>query len=242
VAYSPALAAVTAAFEVGAAIWVLRGSGRRAVLRTAAGILVFLAGYQIVEVAICSAAPGYGFLPRLAFTVVTWLPPLGILLAALLLGERARPARLFAYGMFALAGAIIVWIAVDRSFATLSVCNAVYAKYENPMPRFLAYSSYYWLGLLGLVSLAAYGAFRSTDAHDRRLSRQLLAGSLAFLVPAVITSEFVPATQGALPSVMCHFAIVLAIFLVRLVYLERLVYPAGKNVAAQEDEHPSAAG
>jgi len=61
---------VTAAFEIGAAVWVLRGPGRRAILRTTAAILLFLAGYQIVEVAICSVAPGYGFLPRLAFVVV----------------------------------------------------------------------------------------------------------------------------------------------------------------------------
>ncbi len=89
--YSPVLAMVTAAFEIAAAVWVLRGPGRRAILRTTAAILVFLAGYQIVEVAICSAAPGYGFLPRLAFMVVSWLPPLGILLVALLLGP-ARPS------------------------------------------------------------------------------------------------------------------------------------------------------
>jgi hypothetical protein len=69
--YSPVLAMVTAAFEIGAAVWVLRGPGRKAVLRTTAAILFFLAGYQVVEVAICSLAPGYGFLPRLAFTVVT---------------------------------------------------------------------------------------------------------------------------------------------------------------------------
>jgi hypothetical protein len=233
--YSPVLAMVTAAFEIGAAVWVLRGPGRRAVLRTTAAILLFLAGYQIVEVGICSVAPGYGFLPRLAFMVVTWLPPLGILLVARLLGPGARAARAFAYSMFAFGLGIVAWILADTSFASLSVCNAVYARYENPEPQFLVYSGFYWLGLLGLVLLSAYGAVRPRDPHDGRLSKQILTGSVSFLVPAMITSTFVPAAKGALPSVMCHFAVLLAVFLVRLVYLER------KETQGAQGDEPSPA-
>lgn len=219
--YSPVLAIGTALFEILAAAWVLSGPGRRPIVRTTAAILFFLAGYQVVEAAICSLAPGNGFLPRLAFMVVTWLPPLGILLVSFLLGPGARTARLFAYGMLALALGIELWIAFDTSFATLSVCNAVYARYDHAMPGFLAYSAYYWLGLLGLVALSAHGATRPRDAHAGRLAKLVLIGSTAFIVPAVLTSRFVPATEGALPSIMCHFAILLAIGLVRLIHLER---------------------
>jgi hypothetical protein len=233
--YSPVLAMVTAAFEIAAAVWVLRGPGRRAILSTTGAILLFLAGYQIIEVAICSAAPGYGFLPRLAFMAVSWLPPLGILLVALLLGPGARAARRFAYFMLAFAMGIVAWIAVDTSFASLSVCNAVYARYEHPMPQFLVYSGFYWLGLLGLVLLSAYGAAHPRDPHDGQLTKQILTGSVSFLVPAMITSTFVPAAKGALPSVMCHFAVLLAVFLVRLVHLER------KEVQGAESDEPSPA-
>lgn len=219
--YSPVLAIGTAVFELVSAAWVLAGPGRKAVLRTTAAILLFLAGYQIVEIGICSLAPGQSFLPRLAFMVVTWLPPLGILLVSLLLGSGARTARRSAYGMLGLALVLLFWIGLDASFAQLSVCEAVYARYDHPTPAFIAYSGFYWLGLLGLVAFAAYGAARPRDAHDGRLARLVLTGSLAFLVPAVITSSLMPAAEGALPSVMCHFAILLAAFLVRLVQLER---------------------
>jgi len=233
--HSPMLAMATATFEIAAAVWVLRGPGRRAILRTTGAILLLLAGYQIVEVAICSVAPGYGFLPRLAFMVVTWLPPLGILLVAQLLGPGARAARAFATSMFAFALGIVAWIAVDASFASLSVCNAVYARYDHPMPQFLVYSGFYWVGLLGLVFLSAYGAARPRDPHDGRLTKQVLTGAVSFLVPAMITSTFVPAAQGALPSVMCHFAILLAAFLVRLAHLER------KETQGAEGDEPSPA-
>lgn len=219
--YSPILAIATAVFEIGAAGWVLTGPGRRSIVRTTAAILLFLAGYQIVEVAICSLVPGHGFLPRLAFLVVTWLPPLGVLLVTFLLGPGARAARLFAYAMFGFALGIVVWIMFDADFATLSVCNAVYARYEHPTPAFLLYAAFYWLGLFGLVSLSAYGAAVPRDAHNGMLAKLVLIGSIAFIVPAVLTSWFVPAGEGALPSVMCHFAILLAALLVRLTYLER---------------------
>jgi len=65
------------------------------VLTAEAAILDFLAGYQIVEVGVCSLGPGHGFLPRLAFLVVTWRPPLGILVVSFLLSPSAGVARRF---------------------------------------------------------------------------------------------------------------------------------------------------
>lgn len=220
--YSPLLGIVTAAFEVLAAGWTVRGPGRRPVLRATAAILLALAAYQVVEVAICSLPPTVSFLPRLAFMIVTWLPPLGVLLVSRLLGPGARAARLTARGLFALSLGFHLWIAFDKGFATLSVCEAVYARYDHPAPAFLAYSVYYWLGLLGLVAFSAPGAARGRGGHDARLVRLVHVGALGFIVPSVIASRLVPEARGALPSILCHFAVLLAVALVRLVHQERV--------------------
>ena len=235
--YSPVLAVATAVFEVIVAGWVLAlrprgaisgGAGRRCSLsdqrviaRTTGAILLLLAGYQITEVAICADVGTAGFLPRLAFLVVTWLPALGIVLIA----QLRRPKSRFLYGsalaMLAAATGIVVWIVVDRSFATASVCNAVFARYAHAQPRFQLYAGYYWLGLLGMVALSAYGVFTSTDLHRRRLLSHVHAGTLGFVVPSILASLFVPTARGALPSIMCHFALILAIFLARMVWVLR---------------------
>jgi hypothetical protein len=89
------------------------------------------------------------------------------------------------------------------------------------MPRFTVYAGFYWIGLLGMVALSTYGARTSTDPHRRRLLTQVLAGTLGFVLPSVATSWFVPTARAALPSVMCHFALILAIFLARMIALER---------------------
>lgn len=141
--YSPVLAVLTAVFELAAAAWVLMQPGRKGIVRTTAAILVFLAGYQIIEAVLCTLAPGSPLLPRVAFMVVTWLPPLGVLLVSFLVRSGAWAVRWFAYAMFSLAAGIVMWIGIDQAFATLSVCEAVYARYDHALPGFLAYSAYY---------------------------------------------------------------------------------------------------
>src|SRR5512136_1228108 len=88
--YSPILGIATAAFEILVALWALTGPGRRDIVRITSAVLLLLAGYQLTEVLICAADPAYGFLPRLAFIDVTWLPPLGLLLCSRLFAPRSR--------------------------------------------------------------------------------------------------------------------------------------------------------
>ena len=221
--YSPVLAMATAAFELLVAGWAFATQLRtkpRGVVATTGAILLLLAGYQIAEVAICADVSASGFLPRLAFIIVTWLPPLGLLLIAQLRRPRSGPTYLSAYAVLAAAAGIVVWIAVDRSFATASVCNAVYARYAYVMPRFRVYAGFYWVGLAGMAFLSCRGAMTCRDPRRREQLVLLFAGALAFVLPSIALSWFVPATRGALPSVLCHFALLLAAFLARLVYLE----------------------
>ena len=219
--YSPGLALATALFEIAVAVWALRGPGDRSIIRTTAGILALLASYQLIEVGICANSAAAGFLPRLAFIAVTWLPPLGLLLIAKLHRPRSRMAYGNAYSMLAAAVGIVIWIVLDRGFVSSSVCSALFAHYANPMPRFALYSGFYWLGLLGMIVHSGYGVKTCRDPHRRRLLFQVFAGTLAFVLPSLVLSRYLTPAEGALPSVMCHFALILALFLTRLVYLER---------------------
>ena len=219
--YSPALAIGTAIFEVSVAIWALRGPGRKPIIRTTSAILLLLAAYQIVEVLVCTRAPVYGFMPQVAFIVVTWLPPLGLLLIAQLSSTQAHVNYAISYFMLAVAFSIVVWIAFDDRFVSDSVCNIVYAKYSSPLPRFRIYTWFYWLGLFGMVVLSALGVRNSPNSGQQRLLKSVLLGSLGFIVPGVIVTHFVAPAEGALPSILCHFALVLAIFLARLINQER---------------------
>ena len=222
--YSPILAVVTAAFEIIIAGWAFATRSEaesRGIIRTTGTILLLLAGYQLAEVAICADVAVAGFLPRLAFIIVTWLPPLGLLLIAQLRQPRSRIFGGSAYAMLAAAAGIVVWIVVDRSFASASVCNAVYARYTHAMPRFLAYSSFYWIGLAGMIGFSGHGAMTCQHARRRHQLVQVFMGTTGFVALSMLTSWFVPPARGALPSIMCHFALLLAVCLTRLIVLER---------------------
>jgi hypothetical protein len=219
--YSPALAIATALFEITVALWAFVGSGEKFIIRTTSLILVLLAGYQLTEVGICANTAAAGFLPRLAFIIVTWLPPLGLLLIAGLHRPRSRLMDGTATTMLAAALAIVAWIAIDRSFVHASVCSAVFARYTSIMPRFMVYSGFYWAGLLGMILFSGYGARTCVDQHRRRMLRYVFMGTLAFVLPSLAVSWYVPPTEGALPSIMCHFALLLAISLTRMIYVER---------------------
>jgi len=231
--YSPALAIATALFELSVAGWALRGPGRKPIIRTTSAILVLLAAYQLVEVVVCSRVPVYGFMPQMAFIVVTWLPPLGLLLIAQLSPSQSSVNYAISYFMLAVALSIVIWIALDDRFVSDSVCTIVYAKYTSPLPRFQIYAWFYWIGLFGMIVLSALGVRNAENPSQQRLLKTVLMGSLGFIVPAVILTHFVAPAQGALPSLMCHFALILAISLARLVAIERKTHGAGSLDAHQ---------
>lgn len=222
--YNPILSIATATLEVGAAIWALRGPGRKPIIYTVSAILFFLAGYQIIEAIFCTGSPvTLKFLPRLAFMVVAWLPPTGLLLVARLYPTKTHNLYYFAYAMFIFCGALVTGIAMDKSFVTATVCEIVFATYTNPTPLYQAYGIFYQSGLFSMLLLSAYGVTICEDHHQRLLLGQVLLGSIAFIVPALVTVAVLPIADNALPSILCHFALLLALFFIRLVFIERKV-------------------
>jgi hypothetical protein len=221
--YSPLLAIVTGILELLAGIYVFFGlrTGRKRILVPVGMIFLFLAGYQFAEVAVCSNL-GKKIWTQLAFFDITWLPPLGLWLAARLSGPRNRWMKTAAAVDFALAAAFSIWILADPGSITKSVCELVIARYF-PVARFdFAYALFYQASLLVTIFGAAAGMAFSADLILRKHLASLQMGLLGFIFPAFavrILSD--DADGGLMPSVMCHFAIVLAAALFVLVLREK---------------------
>jgi hypothetical protein len=220
--YSPALAVVTGVLELAAAAYALAGPGRKTVLRPVAAILLLLAGYQFVEVAVC-AHPAVPIYSRLAYLVITWLPPFGLWLAAVLDERRTRTLGGVASFYSAAAAGLSVWIAVASGVIDRSVCEAVLARYFPTAPFDLAYAVYYQTGLVAVVFGSGIAMASAGDGVARKHLANLQLGVLGFIFPslAVRLLDSGPGRGDALPSVMCHFAVVLAASLVGLVARER---------------------
>ncbi len=221
--YNPLLSIFTAALEIGGAIWALRGPGRKPIIRTTASILLFLAGYQIVEAVFCTGMLPFtgSLLPRLAFIVVAWLPPMGVLLIARLYPTSSRILHWYANALFIFCAALVAGIAANKNFVSESVCLIVFARYTNPTPLYQTYGMFYQLGLISMLFISAYGVTVCDERHSRLLLGQVLLGSLAFIIPSLAVVAIIPVANNALPSILCHFALLLALFLMRLVTIEQ---------------------
>jgi len=219
--YSPLLSLLTAAFEIGAAIWVLRGPGERRFLRTVAAILVVLAGYQLAEVVVC-ANPERLFWSRLAFCDIVWLPPLGLALLVNYAGAVPAWVRRVVQASFVYAAVMCVWVFLDPANISGTVCSTVLAMYRHDALAFhIVYGGFYEVGMLALIIGPGVVMRGMDDPRRRALLADLQFGVVGFVFPAFITQISWKAIDPALPSLMCHYAIVLAFFLVRSVHRER---------------------
>jgi len=220
--YSPLLAILTGVLELGTGIWVLLGLrfGRKRILFPPAMIFLLLAGYQFAEVAVCGHSENTIW-TQLAYFDITWLPPLGLWLCAQLSAPRNRWLRTAALVDMALALFFSAWIFADPQAITKSVCQLVIARYFPTATFDIPYSLFYQVSLLVTVFGAAAGMASSEDAVLRKHLANLQTGLLGFLLSALAVRLLVPEAEGLLPSVMCHFAIVLAVSLYVLVLRER---------------------
>jgi hypothetical protein len=218
--YSPILALVTGGLEVAAGLYTLLGPGRKAILRPIAFLLFQLAAYQFAEVAVCSnpAALAYS---RLAYVIITWLPPSALSLVVALDRRRNRALRTAAVAYYAAAAALCAWILVDHSLITLSVCHLVLARYFPTTAFAVVYALFYQSGLLWLVFGSGRARALARDAVDRKQLTSLQMGVLGFMIPSIAVRVLTPGAGDILPSVMCHFAVIMAASFIVMVSRER---------------------
>jgi hypothetical protein len=103
-------------------------------------------------------------------------------------------------------------------------CTGNYVIFQLGVLQTILYSIYYF-GLL-LAALFNGGRYLNDPKHSKNTLaiKWLLAGYLLFIVPVAVLSVTNPDTSKAIPSIMCGFAITLAIILVARIaplYLEK---------------------
>jgi len=219
--YFPWLSVVTALFEISAAVWVLRGPGRTTIKRHTALLLVLLASYQVAEVWVC-ADPSALLRARIAFCCIVWLPTVGLSLMAQIEGGPSRGAALFLKASFAWCAVLCVWVLVDPTFVSGTVCSTVLATFRHDAQLFhYAYGGFYEMGLLAMMLSGTVIMKRADSPLARQHAGDIQMGTILFVVPAFITQIIWRDLDPSLPSLMCHYALILALFLVRVTLREQ---------------------
>lgn len=220
--YSPVLAIVTGTLEIAAAVFfIIKIRQKKNGTLILISILFLLAGYQILEALNCSGV-FYGRLTRAAYIDITWLPPLGMLYIA---GRQDRQLlRVISYIYLTIALAFSIWYIADADSVRLSHCENVIAAYFTHDVINLLYSLYYQSGILFMAAVPSVIRSRIADAGQKNNLLYFQLGVIFFMIPSLIAVMVSRVFSHALPSVMCHFALILAVFIV--IILNRESQPA----------------
>ena len=211
--FSPPVMIATFMIEIGLAVYVSWKYKLTNITKIAMSILFFLAVFQLAEYNVCEGSFGINSLSwaRLGYVSITMLPPLGFHLATRLAGKKERTAVTAAYVS---AAAFALFFAFSGDGITSPACLGNYVIFKSAPGSQWLYSIYYYGWLIASTIYAFHQADKGTmAAHKSKALKALAIGYMAFILPTTTVNVLDPSTIAGIPSIMCGFAVILAVVL-----------------------------
>jgi len=214
--FSPPVMLATFIIEISCAIYVIYRYRLTSVTRLVVSILVGLAVFQLAEYNVCEGAWGVDSLTwaRIGYVAITLLPPLGLHLATRLAGQK-RPVLIGA----AYVSAVIfagIFLLVGHGMQS-QLCLGNYVIFSIAPWATLPYAMYYYGWLMVSVGYSLRAAKTLKAKSKQKALRSLALGYMAFIIPTTAVNIINPDTIAGIPSIMCGFAVILAIVVTAVV-------------------------
>jgi hypothetical protein len=181
--------------------------------KIAISMIALLAVYQTMEFLMCQVDLQGSFFPYFAFVIISFLPPLNLLLALtltrnltfnVLVSSIFLPAVLFSF----------YYTFIIPEFAVTS-CTVLYATYHYPLGDL--FGLFYYLPILISIILLAIFVKKENDRKKRLVGKVLLFGAVFISIPPVLGFSLMFTGSysliSAMESIMCKFAFVYALCL-----------------------------
>jgi len=181
-------------------------------------LMSFMLGfYQLSEFLICVS--GANTFTRMALSTTAILPALACTYALIMW---RKPIKFWNFLLYAPAAAFMVLFSLPVNLRESATCSQVFIQYPDIGVLFKFFGLYYLVYLFGAVALFYFTASRARSEPERRLHYLGMLGMFIFTVPTFIFLNFLPALRVQFPSVLCEFALLLAIeFIFVLWYKEK---------------------
>jgi hypothetical protein len=207
--FSPLAMLVTFVIEFVGATYTLIRYKMNKVGRLVVVLLSFLGLFQVSEYMICEKVGGVEW-SRIGFFATTMLPPLGITLGLAISEFKNKFTNVLKPLMWVACGLFSFYVVFWRNAITSEVCSGNYVIFYTNEIMWL-YSLYYF-SLLGIGLVGGLCVIKGLKDEKRKKSLvALVFGTLAFLVPTFVVNLLSHETIEAIPSIMCGFAVILAI-------------------------------
>lgn len=214
--FSPPVMLATFAIESGLAVYALWRYKMTAVVKLIVTMLFALGIFQLAEYFVCTGAGSSAInWSKLGFVSITALPPLGVHIMHQL---AHKPNRKLVAGAYAtMAGFMLFFLTYQSAFAGYQ-CTGNYVIFQLGNTIGGAYSLYYYGWIFVGISLGVHWANElrakgSSALKQLEAIRALILGYLVFLIPVAVANTVLPETRKGIPSIMCGFAVMLALIL-----------------------------
>lgn len=208
--FSPPVMLATFAIELCLAVYALWRYKMSPTIRLVVALLVFLSIFQLAEYMVCGGlgidSMGWA---RIGYVAITILPPLGVHLAFTIAGKRNVPIVL---GSYLLGAVFMAYFLFASDVFTGSQCMGNYVIFQLGTFAAKLYSVYYY-GLL-LFTIGICLKLAAKVPKRKRALEAFTAGYVLFMLPTTIVNTINPETIKGIPSIMCGFAVLLALVMV----------------------------
>jgi hypothetical protein len=182
-------------------------------------LISFLLGlYQLNEFLICIT--GLNLFTKLARIITVILPALGISYTLIMSRKKVRwywNILIYAPALF-----FILMFALTSYLSQSAFCSTVFIQYPDLGLLGKFFGLYYLLYLCTSVVIFYFTSSKITSIYERRLLHLGMLGFFIFTVPTYIFLLFLPSLKIQFPSILCEFALLLAIeFTVVIWYKEK---------------------
>ncbi len=204
--FNPFVTFLTGILEIVLAFFACIKYSKSSFGRIAAVALILLSIFQFAEYTIC--AGGNSILwNKAAYAASAFLPAIGIHLIAHAL-HHTRMTQI----AYLLAAIIAMSILIIPGAFTATYCTGRFVVFQLSDPLRIAFGGHYALFiLLGIIQLVQAII---NKMGDYELNLWLLLGYLSFVIPTLIVYIIASSSRIAIPSIMCGFAVLLAIIIV----------------------------
>ncbi len=167
--------------------------------------------YQGLEFLMCNLNLKYSFLAYLAFSDISFLPPLNLFFILKYFNRNHKLNK--ALFIPAAAFAVYYYMVLDK-FAVVS-CSVLYASYSYPLGTF--YGFFYYAPVIYAIIFLTIRIKKTKDELKKKLAKVLLGGLLFVSLPVIaafiLLAVHNESLLGIIESVMCKFAFVYAVCL-----------------------------
>lgn len=214
--FSPPVMIATFFIEILLALYIVWRYSLTPVTRIAVALLLCLATFQLAEYNVCEGSFGLSSIDwaRIGFVAIALLPPIGIHLATQMAGAMGKQKyRRFVYASYAAAAAFAVVFLGTTYGMKGETCTGNYVIFHVNLTTMWLFALYYYGLLVAGIALTLHYARGFKSNRKKRAQYALAVGYLAFLVPTTTVNIIDPSTMAGIPSIMCGFAVLLALIL-----------------------------